>query len=241
MHRILIKAIAITTKLIPFGIPIIILRGPLKGFRLIAGAAAGPAKGLSYLLNLSEPKWLETGKDIVSKDSICLDIGANIGMYSLLFSRFAKFVYSFEPLPRNFKLFKKMMIINKIDNIKFYSYAISSKKGIMSFKEGSSVATGGFSKEGKLKVWSISLDSFIENKKIEPNVIKIDVEGAEVDILKGAQKYLKQKGPILLLETHGKDKTRKVFQILRKLGYNKFNLISSKEKDKSIELMIKRC
>lgn len=238
MIRILEKFITSIVKIIPTGIPLIILRGPLKGYRLIAGAAAGPAKGVSYILNLSEPRWLGTGKQIISKKDICFDIGANIGMFSLLFSRYSQEVYSFEPMPRNVDFFKKMMVINKITNIKFFSLAISDKNGIQKFKSGDSIATGGLSINGNLEVLTTTLDTFIKEKKVKPSIIKIDVEGGELLILKGAKNYLRKRKPRILLETHGIKKSNEVIQLLKELGYTRFFLINSSEKGKYKEFLI---
>ncbi|MHA1762930.1 MAG: FkbM family methyltransferase [Promethearchaeota archaeon] len=240
MKKIILKFIITSTKLIPNGLPLIILRGPLKGFKLIAGAPAGPAKGLSYLLNLSEPKWLEMGKIISSKDDVCIDIGANIGIYSLLFSRHAKFVYSFEPYPRNLDFFRKMMAINHVKNVKIYPYGISNKIGKLYFRKGNSIATGRLTKEGDFQVNTITLDYFIELTKIEPSIIKIDVEGLEFSVLKGAEDFLKRKKPMILIETHGPMITKKILKYLKAIGYNKFKLISSNDEIKTRELLIKR-
>ncbi len=239
MKKIILKFIITSTKLIPNGLPLIILRGPLKGFKLIAGAPAGPAKGLSYLLNLSEPKWLEMGKIISSKDDVCIDIGANIGIYSLLFSRYSKCVYSFEPFPRNLDFFRKMMAINQIKNVKIYPLAIANKIGKFYFQKGNCIATGRLTKEGNFRVNAITLDHFIELSQIDPTIIKIDVEGLEYDVLKGIEKFLKRKKPKILIETHGNQIFKKILKYLKKIGYNEFFLISSNEKDNTREILIK--
>lgn len=63
------------------------------------GAAAGEFKGLSVIANLSEPNQVAHVLRILNNRSICFDIGANVGFYTLLFAKYAKEVFAFEPLP----------------------------------------------------------------------------------------------------------------------------------------------
>src|SRR5690606_32957801 len=93
----------VLTACIPDGTALPILSGPLRGRRWLAGAAPGPAKGLSTLFNRCEPGQLREALQLarMSPDGICFDIGAHSGLYSLLFPRAARLVYAFEPFPRN--------------------------------------------------------------------------------------------------------------------------------------------
>ena len=66
------------SKLIPSGMVVPVLKGPLHGAKWIVGAAAGEGKGLSVVLNLSEPEQLYMARRLVLPDAICFDIGANV-------------------------------------------------------------------------------------------------------------------------------------------------------------------
>jgi len=230
--------LTIVGKFIPIGIPIPILRGPLQGFKLITGAASGKVKGVSYILNLSESRRLNLTKQLIPVDGICFDVGANIGVYTLLFSKFSKFVYSFEPSPRNLSFLYKMLEINKIKNAQVVRSAVSDFVGFCSFKESNSCATGKLDDEGDLKVRVTSLDKFIEKSKILPDVIKIDVEGAELSVLKGAKNCISKNHPLIVLETHGDEIKKKCFEFLKNMNYKEIIPLDSESIKKANDFII---
>ncbi|MHA2336197.1 MAG: FkbM family methyltransferase [Candidatus Hodarchaeales archaeon] len=237
--KILSKFFIYATKFIPTGMPFVILKGPLKGFKVVMGAPAGSGKGVSILFNQSEPERLKLTKDLIMPNFICFDIGANVGTYSLLFSRHSKLTYAFEPLPRNLKFLLKTIKLNKLKNIKVFPYAVADKTGFSWFQEGSSVAEGKLDSGGTLKVPMIALDTFIEKNKIEPNLLKIDVEGAELLVLKGGKNYLLKNKPLLLIETHGDVIKKECFNFLREIGYTYFKPIDSNSIEEANDFFIK--
>jgi FkbM family methyltransferase len=239
LRKLLNNFIVRATRLIPTGIPLIILRGPLRGYKLIAGAPAGSGKGLSIIINRSEPERLKLAKDLTAPNFICFDIGANVGIYSLLFAKFSKLVYAFEPFPRNLKFLHKTINLNKVDNVKVIPYAVTNEEGISWFQEGENVAEGKLGSNGALRVKTISLDNFIKNRGIEPNLLKIDVEGAELSVLEGAKNYMIQNKPVLLIETHGDTLKKKCFKFLDEIGYKKVIPIDSESIEKANDFVIK--
>jgi len=226
-------------KFVPSGLPLIILRGTLKGFKLIIGAAAGSGKGVSILFNLSEPERLKIVKNLISKNFVCFDIGANIGIYSLLFSRYSKLVYAFEPLPRNLSFLQRMLQLNKVKNVIIVPSAVADKNGESMFKAASNVAEGRLDASGTQRVTTISLDSFIKKKKVYPNLLKIDIEGAELLALEGARNYLSKSKPIIIIETHGDLVKQKCFKFLEQIGYTDFNPIYSNSIEEANDFVIK--
>jgi len=225
--------------IIPNGMQFIILLGPLKGYRWIAGAADGKAKGLSVLLNLYESKQIDIAKELSSKSTICFDIGAYVGLYTLLFARYSKFVYSFEPLPRNISFLYKTLILNAIKNAMIIPCAVADINGISWFKEGKYTARGRLTKRGKLPVMCISLDYFIEQIKIYPDIIKIDVEGAEWLVLKGAKNLILKRKPIILLSTHGKVVKHDCLTFLNNIKYQKIVPLNANSIKNATEFLAK--
>lgn len=73
--------------------------------------------------------------------------------------------------------------------------------------------------QGNYQVESFNLDSFSEQNKITPNIIKIDVEGAEMLVLKGAINILKQYKPRIFLSTHSVELEKECLDFLKSLGY----------------------
>lgn len=149
-----------------------------------------------------------------SKEIIFYDIGANVGLYSL----YASYkhldrikIFSFEPMSQNIATLSKNIYINKLKNITPYCLAISDKESIKKlfiphnrfessgnraqFNTDEKIATELAEKpiihfEGSIGV-SIDELCFKYNLPI-PNYIKIDIDGKELDVLKGATKILKE-------------------------------------------------
>lgn len=86
---------------IPDGTPLPVLAGPLRGRRWLAGAAPGPAKGLSTLFNRCEPGQLKEALRLAEPGGVFFDIGAHSGLYTLLLAKASRSIFAFEPLPRN--------------------------------------------------------------------------------------------------------------------------------------------
>jgi len=141
-----------------------------------------------------------------------IDVGANIGLISAyVLNHVPKVnIYAFEPGPHQYNLFNKTIIENKLEKrIKLYNLALSNTNGTMEFNIHSTqdVSGDGFydtERAGKTNIINVEvlkLDDWWENNK-KPNidVIKIDVEGAELWILEGAVKMLKSCKPIIVLE-----------------------------------------
>ena len=140
-------------------------------------------------------KWIET----FDKNDVVFDVGANIGAYSLIMSKYAKKVYSFEPSAFSFNGLLKNVFTNNASNIVPLNIAVSDKKKIETFHYAST-ALGGSGHGGLSEVQGVcqqevlaySLDEFVEEYKIPvPQHIKIDVDGIEAAILSGSENILK--------------------------------------------------
>lgn len=219
MNNFGLNLCSIIAKFIPTGIKIPILKGPLRGYYWIVGAAAGEAKGLSVILNLSEKSQLDQAMQNTKKDSVCFDIGANVGFYSLLFARYGKEVISFEPLPRNIYYLYQSININRMKNIKIVPCAIANSVDLNWFDEGCNCATGKMNSEGKLPVFVLSVDYFIFKTNIIPNIMKIDVEGAEFFVLKGASKCISENRPKILISIHGDELRNDCLKFIEDFNY----------------------
>ena len=153
-------------------------------------------------------------KVIKGTDNI-LDIGANLGFYSLLFSSLAPNgkIFSFEPSTTNFEKLSENIELNKRINIKIFKMAISNKIGnsklYLAGKENLNDG-GNFIDENKKNydfktiefenVQTDTLDNFLD-KKIPFQLAKIDTEGHEINVLKGMTYLLENNLKFLLIET----------------------------------------
>jgi FkbM family methyltransferase len=160
--------------------------------------------------------WEREMQDIFSRylkpGNTVYDLGAHQGFLSIVAARQvgdAGKVYSFEPFPYNFAFLKENMQINKISNIKTFQVAVSNKAGKIKFSNSVHDTANTYLSQSPtfsnnfLEVHAVSLDELIESREIvPPDFIKIDVEGAEFDVLQGAQKLFLTHSPVVYLETH---------------------------------------
>jgi FkbM family methyltransferase len=155
---------------------------------------------------------------------VIFDIGAHVGFYSLLAAEITGptgQVFAFEPLPRNFNYLKKHIEINNYKNVNPFNVAVSDKDGFAFFNEGENDFTGHLADNGEIKVKTIGIDEWINSGKLPvPDVLKIDVEGAEFSVLKGAANLLKKRHPVIFLSTHSNEIHKKCCDFLLSLGYN---------------------
>jgi len=139
-----------------------------------------------------------------------IDIGANIGYYCLIESSIIGeegIVYAVEPSYQNIKYLVLNLLLNSCKNVIVRTIAIGDKNGSVTFKivedapNLSRVATS--KDETKFKVAMKTLDSFVEEEKIgHVDFIRMDVEGFECRILRGARKVLSSHLPKLFIEIH---------------------------------------
>ena len=164
---------------------------------------------------------------------ILIDIGANIGFYSILSSRRFKQLYSFEPNKRNFKVLKKNIDKNKLKNIKILNFGLGEKEEVLigtSNTKGKLFQTSGFAinkdnKKGESVIVKKGDDVLqFKNKNL---TIKIDVEGFEFFVLKGLKNNLINNSCVLQIEIWEKNNDE-VHRFLNSLGYR---IISSIDGD----------
>ena len=151
----------------------------------------------------------EDKKFIKNKDII--DAGAFTGDTSIPIAKYTnKNVYAFEPFEDSFEILKKNINSNKIKNI------IPVKKSLGNINGERTLYLSGDNVQGitsnanardydtKLKVEEITLDTFVKENNLEVGFITADVEGAELDLLKGAVETIKSQKPILTISIYHK-------------------------------------
>ena len=143
-------------------------------------------------------------------EAACLDVGANIGMTTLLMSKLFKEVYSFEPVPSTFSLLKRNVERNRLENIALFNVALGSEafSTEIQFAEGN--RSGGFinditkASEGHVseKIMVERGDAILKEHHVIPSFIKIDVEGYELQALRGLEQSINQSQPVVMLEAN---------------------------------------
>jgi FkbM family methyltransferase len=142
-------------------------------------------------------------------------VGANIGLYSLGLSHLAAKgrVYAFEPSAGAFEWLRHNLDTNGVTNVEAVHTAVGDRVGTISFHDVPFFTAGSFTAEegsylGSAAVGSTlvevpctTLDTFLESSTVDRvDVVKIDVEGAELAVLDGAQRTLAEHRPTVVME-----------------------------------------
>ena len=184
----------------------------LLGFDMYVGPEADG--GLDYAVRhhgVYEAGTLHVMERVLREGDVFMDIGANIGLMSLAASKFVGeggTVYSFEPVPSTYRILRRNIEINNVMNVKTYSKAVGSKreeKNIYWMYGGKSGAATMIEPQKDTyycKVEVETVDGFVRDNDINVlRLIKIDVEGWELEVLKGAKELLSSdKAPVVIIE-----------------------------------------
>lgn len=138
---------------------------------------------------------LEALKTLIKPDSICLDIGANYGIFSLAMSQLAKQVIAFEPDTQC--LIALARTLEGIDNVTVHPWIVGREDTTGSFVEDPEWRSSSHFVPGQGEAVCRSLDS-MNLERVD--FIKVDAEGSELDILEGAEKTLMRLKPTTILE-----------------------------------------
>ena len=185
--------------------------GPLRGYRM----SVNWERFRSFAYGTWEPNVLHAVTSIVKPGMKIVDVGAHIGYYTLLFAKCvgpSGQVASFEPLPENFVSLQENVRLNHLQNVELFPEAVfSHTQGIVIHVPADMDNTGDASIhriEGAkdLSVPTATLDSFCVSFGFRPDFVKIDVEGAEHDVLLGGQEMVANFRPKMLIELHHFDR-----------------------------------
>lgn len=120
------------------------------------------------------------------KDKVIIDVGANLGSFTLYAYDYADKIFAIEPSPVNFECLKKNIEENNLSRVEAFNLAIGGRNGKRAL-DGDDSVSGGWKLGGDAEdgVETLTLASFMEKNGIEyADVIKIDVEGLEDEIFK---------------------------------------------------------
>ncbi len=190
----------------------------------------------------------------VARPKVFWDIGANIGYYSwlLLSKNQAIQSYLFEPDPSNADCIRKTIERAKLSNATLFQVAASDTNGITNFAVDTlsgatgtlEIDSGEFNKTqyGRrspiIQVDQSALDDlFTQGLLPAPDLIKIDVEGSEHRVLRGAQRLIEENQPILIIECLNK-KTKDLLSWLQKLGYKLMDAGSATEYKTNTQMVL---
>jgi len=119
--------------------------------------------------------------------------------------------------------------VNRTQNATIVPWAVADVTGLALFEEGANCALGRLASQGSQPVATVSLDDYADKYGVVPSFVKMDVEGAEVAVLDGARRILREYHPRLLIELHGAESEAGCRERLQSAGYTSFRLISPGE------------
>jgi len=201
--------------------------------------------GIAEFIETNGDYECETRKAIYSllqNGSIFMDLGANIGFYTLLAGKIVGLsgkVYSFEPTPttRDF-LLKNVLENNLSDIVSVEGYAISDCSGTATFALGNqsecnAITKSAERKESCITVPTVSIDEYCKaNRIVRLNVIKMDIEGQELKAISGMREINKTSPDLkLIFEFHAvnvknnNQKAKDFFEMLISYGFTKFTAL----------------
>ncbi len=173
-------------------------------------------------------------------NDLFIDIGANVGVYTILSSaEIGAKTIAIEPVPSTFNYLINNVLINNIqDKVKAFNIGLGSENGILCFTRNYDTANHVAEKSDTdtIEVEAKTLDSIIIQEKQYPVLIKIDVEGFEMEVLKGSYKTLQNDTlKAIIIELNGSGKRygydeKEIHRMLLDLGFRpiKYNPILKK-------------
>ena len=222
------KFIRLPFKLLPAGAVVRIVRGPARGKRWIADSSTR-----GFWLGYWELENQRFFAAHLRPGDVVYDIGAHVGLYTLISSARVQaggHVYAFEPLPRNLQYLRRHIDLNHLSNCSVVDAAVSDSAGIRRFDPTVHDSAGHFANDGGVSVQTIGLDDFCCGEKgvRPPNTIKINAEGAEMEVLLGGRATIEKYSPLVFLSTHSREIHQQCSEFLTSAGYSLKHLADDK-------------
>jgi FkbM family methyltransferase len=219
IRRLLANLVRMPLRLMPPESVVRIRAGELRGWRWIAGSSTNGCWLGTYERHLQR-----LFCERIRPGATVFDAGANVGFFTLLASKLAGEsgrVYAFEPLPRNLDRLERHIRLNQLTNVHVGALAIAATSGEAHFRIAQYASMGGLAEEGDLRVITASLDDLIASGGVaRPDFIKMDIEGAESEALRGAEKLLATAPLTIALSTHGWQQHESCWTTLAGAGFD---------------------
>jgi FkbM family methyltransferase len=212
-----------------------IKRGHGAGLRLAAAGAKA-----AFTVGTDEEAVQDELARTLAPGAVVYDVGANVGFLTLIAARLvgpAGHVYAFEPIPANAAAIERNVALNGLANVTVLELALSNHEGeavlhIPDVNQGAALADvdHGFDPADEITVRIAALDALrLQEQLRDPDVVKLDVEGAELLVLDGMRATLREHRPALICELHH---TREAIEaLLPALGYEITRVVRDAARD----------
>jgi len=171
------------------------------------------------------PSEINLIRDIIRPGWVCLDVGANVGVVSLAMSTKAGRVIAIEPQYFINQLLVCNASLSGKDNIDVIQAAVGKELGkvnipVFNYNNLNNYGAISYQEWGQgQEVDMITIDSLRGLVDREFNFIKLDVEGMELEVLKGARKTIEQDKPLLWVENDKQEKSKELVEYVYSMGY----------------------
>ncbi|HKY22387.1 MAG TPA: FkbM family methyltransferase [Vicinamibacterales bacterium] len=179
----------------------------VRGAPLRIPIAMGALRSLlfahSYSPFFNEDDVMDLLVEKIRRNDVVFDIGAYHGVWAMVLARYAREVVAFEPNPGSLTVLKEMITVNATRNVVVCSSAIGSEPSsadLWGTGSGASLQPGR-QRKALSQVKVETLDRFVESRPCSPDILKIDVEGAEYQVLTGAKRCLAH-ARVVCIELH---------------------------------------
>ncbi len=207
-----------------------VLTGPIRGTYF----TMPQLERVSFALGTYEQHITQTMASFVSPGMIAYDVGANAGYLTLVLATLVGpqgRVFAFEPDSKNFTALRANIEANGVTNTTPVPKAVSDMTGIITFASFNYSLVGHIAHDDTpsdatlSQVEAVSLDDFVfRDGHQAPQFVKIDVEGAEEKVLRGASRLLHEIQPIILCEVRGDQIWQRTCHFMTQHGY-RFQLL----------------
>jgi FkbM family methyltransferase len=186
----------------------------------------------------------------ITKGSVCVDIGANIGVHSISMSHFTGeqgVVHAFEPIPYLREQMSRSLNVNFIKNVQIHPEALSNKKGEETlFLKESNIGSSTLEKSDDSKTIKVNLTTLDSFNFKDVAFIKLDVEGHEYYTLQGGEHMITKCRPIVIFEwspeyyrDHNKEHIELILSFFLEKEYRLYDLENKDVEVKNIESFVK--
>lgn len=161
-------------------------------------------------------------RSIITRNMVVVDAGANIGAHTVALARMAGFVHAFEPQRQVYYTLCGNVALNHLHNVRCHHAALGDtdeRIKIQMLDDGTPNNLGAFS----IGAGGPLLDEVdVKRLDIRCNFLKIDVEGYELEVLRGAEPMIKECRPVIYVENDRPDTADELIDTVRALGYRPY-------------------
>lgn len=210
----------IIARLLPSGTTVVTVRGgAVRGARLLIY----PQHEKFYWTGLHEPEVQDVLAEVLRPGGTCWDVGAHVGFFTALASRVVGprgRVHAFEPMPESIARLEWTIAANELDNVELHAAAVGAEDGeALLFGQGSTLMASldhSRATEQAFRVRCLTIDSLAAEFGV-PDVIKVDVEGMELELLRGGAATFVEGRTTVVAELASSDREQAALKLLR--GY----------------------